>query len=220
MVSAPMVRTFPQLFRTAVERFAELPAVVSENRTLSYAELNAEVNRFAHWLIERGAGPERIVALVLPRSVEIVVAQLATMAAGAAYLPVDPDYPDDRIAFMLADSAPLLVLSQENLPDTRGFPDTPPAVSCAPDNAAYVIYTSGSTGRPKGVVVSHRGIANFSAAEIERFAVRPRHRILQFSSPSFDASVLELCMSLPAGATLVVPPPGPLVGESLATVLA
>jgi amino acid adenylation domain-containing protein/non-ribosomal peptide synthase protein (TIGR01720 family) len=220
MVSAPMVRTFPQLFRTAVERFPDLPAVVSENRTLSYAELNAEVNRFAHWLIERGAGPERIVALVLPRSVEIVVAQLATMAAGAAYLPVDPDYPDDRIAFMLADSAPLLVLSQENLPDTRGFPDTPPAMPCEPDNAAYVIYTSGSTGRPKGVVVSHRGLANFSAAEIERFAVRPGHRILQFSSPSFDASVLELCMSLPAGATLVVPPPGPLVGESLATVLA
>jgi amino acid adenylation domain-containing protein/non-ribosomal peptide synthase protein (TIGR01720 family) len=219
MVPDSALRTFPQLFSTAVERFPDAPAVVSDNRTLSFAELDAESNRLAHWLIERGAGPERIIALVLPRSVEIVIAQLAAMKAGAAYLPVDPAYPADRIAFMLDDAAPLLVISEVDTPDCRGCPDTDPAVLCAPDNAAYVIYTSGSTGRPKGVVVSHRGIANFSSAEIERFAVRPGDRVLQFSSPSFDASVLELCMSLPAGASLVVPPPGPLVGEALATVL-
>src|SRR5260370_42286917 len=85
---------------------------------------------------------------------------------------------------------------------------------------AYVIYTSGSTGQPKGVVVSHAGLASFSAAEVEHYQVRPGDRVLQFSSPSFDASVLELCMSLPAGAALVVPPPGPLLGQQLADVLA
>src|SRR5260370_28690830 len=84
---------------------------------------------------------------------------------------------------------------------------------------AYEIYTSGSTGQPKGVVVSHAGLASFSAAEVEHYQVRPGDRVLQFSSPSFDASVLELCMSLPAGAALVVPPPGPLLGAALAEVL-
>src|SRR4051812_35592315 len=106
MVPDSALRTFPQLFSTAVERFPDAPAVVSDNRTLSFAELDAESNRLAHWLIERGAGPERIIALVLPRSVEIVIAQLAAMKAGAAYLPVDPAYPADRIAFMLDDAAP------------------------------------------------------------------------------------------------------------------
>ena len=87
-------------------------------------------------------------------------------------------------------------------------------------NPAYVIFTSGSTGRPKGVVVPHAGLASFAAAEAEHYRVRAGDRVLQFSSPSFDASVLELCMSLPAGAALVVPPPGPLLGEQLAGVLA
>ncbi|HEU5470788.1 MAG TPA: amino acid adenylation domain-containing protein [Actinophytocola sp.] len=214
------VMTFPELFAQAARRFPDEPAVLSDERTLTFRELDAEANRLAHWLIERGAAPERIVALVLPRSVRIVVAQLAAMKAGAAYLPIDPAYPADRIAFMISDAAPLLLITADDCPDLREYPSTAPDVAIAPDNAAYVIYTSGSTGRPKGVVVPHRGLANFSAAEIERFAVTPGDRILQFSSPSFDASVLELCMSLPAGAGLVVPPPGPLVGEALATVLA
>ncbi|MGH8882962.1 MAG: amino acid adenylation domain-containing protein, partial [Stackebrandtia sp.] len=182
----------------------------------------------------------------LPRSVEIVVAQLAVVKAGSAFLPVDPAYPPDRIAFMLADSRPALVLTRSELvsqlPCPEGVnvvalddPDTVSAVGSMPDSApidadrsspltlahpAYVIYTSGSTGWPKGVVVSHAGLASFSAAEIDHFEVHPGDRVLQFSSPSFDASVLELCMALPAGAALVVPPPGPLLGEALAEVLA
>ncbi|MCP3804374.1 amino acid adenylation domain-containing protein [Allokutzneria sp. A3M-2-11 16] len=211
------VRTFPELFEAQVARSPNAPAVLDGADRLTYAGLNARANRLAHRLIAAGAGPERIVALVLPRSVEIIVAQLAVLKAGAAYLPVDPGYPRERVAFMIDDAKPLLVL--DKMPDTGGLPDTDPVVELSPDNAAYVIYTSGSTGRPKGVVVSHRGLANFSAAEAERFDVRPGDRVLQFSSPSFDASVLELCMSLPVGAALVVPPEGPLLGEQLAEVL-
>src|SRR5207237_60308 len=195
--------------------------------------------------IERGAGPERIVALALPRSVEIVVAELAVAKAGAAYLPVDPEYPEERIAFMLSDAAPVMVLTvaelASRLPALDGVPlvvlDEPATVAAVgeerdhspvdedrlapmrPAHPAYVIYTSGSTGRPKGVVVSHAGLASFSAAEVEHFGVSAGDRVLQFSSPSFDASVLELCMSLPAGAALVVPPAGPLLGAALAEVL-
>ncbi|MGW4943412.1 non-ribosomal peptide synthase/polyketide synthase [Actinoplanes sp. NPDC004185] len=236
--------TLDQLFAAQVARTPHAPAVLHDDGELSYAELDDRVNRLARLLIERGAGPESIVALVLPRSPEIVVAQLAAGRAGAAYLPVDPAYPGDRIAFMLDDARPVLTVTRADL--AASLPEGPvlivlddPAVGAAlagqptarvtaadlrarldPAHPAYVIYTSGSTGRPKGVSVTHAGVASFSAAEIEHFAVRPGDRVLQFASPSFDASVLELCMALPAGAALVVPPPGPLVGEQLLEVLA
>jgi amino acid adenylation domain-containing protein/non-ribosomal peptide synthase protein (TIGR01720 family) len=237
--------TLPEVFEAQVVRTAELPAVVFEGGVVSYAELDARANRLARLLIQRGAAPERIVALALPRSVEIVVAQLAVVKAGAAFLPVDPGYPAQRIALMLSDAEPVLVITlaefAAGLPCPEGMtvlalddPQTSSALAGLPagvvidadraaplllQHPAYVIYTSGSTGRPKGVVVSHAGLASFSAAEVEHYAVRTGDRVLQFSSPSFDASVLELCMSLPAGAALVVPPPGPLLGEQLAEVL-
>ena len=230
-----------ELFEKAAMRWPGEPAVVSDQRRLTFAELDAAANRLAHLLIARGAGPERIVALALPRSVEIVIAQLAVLKAGAAFLPVDPDYPAERIDLMLSDAAPVLVVTMAGEAAGRGpvllldaadtaasldrQPSTGPAdadrlAPLRPAHPAYVIYTSGSTGRPKGVVVPHAGLGNFSAAQIEHFAVRPGDRVLQFSSPSFDASVLELFLSLPAGAALVVPPPGPLVGRHLADVLA
>jgi amino acid adenylation domain-containing protein len=235
--------TLAELFEAQVARTPGLPAVLFDGGSFCYSELDAQANRLARWLIARGAGPERVVALALPRSVQIIVAMLAVAKSGAAFLPVDPGYPAERIAFMLADSEPVLVLTLAGIApavgagvDVVGLDD--PAteavlagLSAAPvsdvdrgvplrlANPAYVIYTSGSTGRPKGVVVSHAGLANFSAAEIARYVVRPGDRVLEFSSPSFDASVLELCMSLPAGAALVVPPAGPLLGEHLAEVL-
>jgi non-ribosomal peptide synthetase component F len=207
--------TLPQLFEAQVARTPDLPAVVFDGGSLSYAELEARANRLAHLLIRRGVGPERIVALALPRSVEIVEAQLAVVKAGAAFLPVDPGYPPERIAFMLADAAPVLVITSAQLAvelplgDAAGVvavdePATARAVAAMPSrpptdadraspmllaHPAYVIYTSGSTGRPKGVVVSHRGLASFSAAEVDHYAVRAGDRVLQFSSPSFDASV-------------------------------
>src|SRR5205085_8775904 len=238
--------TLPELFEAQVARTPDAAAVVFGDEHLSYAELNEAANRLAHLLIDLGAGPEQIVALALARSVEIVVAQLAVAKAGAAYLPVDPEYPAERSAFMLGDAAPVMVLTVAELagrlPSIDGVavvvldePATLASLGQQPDHdptdadrrgplclahPAYVIYTSGSTGRPKGVVVSHAGLASFSAAEVEHFAVQAGDRVLQFSSPSFDASVLELCMSLPAGAALVVPPAGPLLGAALAEVLA
>src|SRR6185437_4462389 len=213
--------------------------------SLSYAGLESRANRLAHLLIARGAGPDHVVALALPRSADIIVAQLAVLKAGAAFLPVDPAYPATRIAFMLADARPVVIVTRrdvaEALPAVEGAPvlvvDEPAVLAelaetpdraptdadrrcpLVPEHLAYLIYTSGSTGRPKGVTVTHAGLASFSAAEVDRYAVTPGDRVLEFSSPSFDASVLELCMSLPAGAALVVPPPGPLLGEQLAEVL-
>ncbi|TWP50722.1 amino acid adenylation domain-containing protein [Lentzea tibetensis] len=209
--------TFAQLVEAQVERTPDAPALVFDGGEVTFAELNAWANQLARLLITRGAGPERIVAVQLPRSVEIVVTELAVAKAGAAFLPVDPNYPAERIEFMLGDAAPVFVVDEPL--DASGFPDTNLDVLVDVANPAYVIYTSGSTGRPKGVVVSHAGLASFAAAEIDHFQVRPGDRVLEFSSPSFDASVLELCMSLPAGAALVVPPDGPLLGAQLADVL-
>ncbi|WP_370422148.1 amino acid adenylation domain-containing protein [Streptomyces sp. QH1-20] len=227
--------TLPGLFETQVALTPSATAVESAELSLDYAELNARANQLAHALIARGVGPEQVVALALPRSVDIAVAQLAVVKAGAAFLPVDPDYPADRISYILDDSAPaLLVTDSEHaarlprhsvpqvLLDTvdlsaqrRDNPGVPLSVA----HPAYLIYTSGSTGRPKGVVVTHHGLASFAAVEVERFDVTADSRVLQYASPSFDASVLELCMTYAAGATLVVPPPGPLAGDVLAEVL-
>ncbi|MGJ3561505.1 AMP-binding protein [Streptomyces sp. INA 01156] len=151
---------------------------MSDHGSLSYAQLNERANRLAHHLIDRGVGPERIVALLLPRSVDIVVARLAVMKAGGAYLPVDPDYPADRITYMLDDADPVLVITTgreaDRIPesttaghvlldrlDLAAAPATDPTDTdrlspLTVAHPAYVIYTSGSTGRPKGVVVSTR----------------------------------------------------------------
>ncbi|NUT51681.1 MAG: amino acid adenylation domain-containing protein, partial [Saccharothrix sp.] len=211
-------RTLPELVAAQSLRTPDAPAVISAGEVVGYRELDERANRLAHLLIAEGARRERVVAVAMPRSVDNVVARLAVLKSGAAYLPIDPAYPADRIAFMVSDADPLLVL--DRLPDVDDRPATPPEVDLRPEDPAYVIYTSGSTGRPKGVVVTHRGLPAFSAAEIDHFDVRPGDRVLQFSSPSFDASVLELCMALPAGAALVVPPPGPLLGDQLAEVIA
>ena len=209
--------TFAQLVEAQVERTPDAPAVIYESSEISFAELNRRANQLARLLANHGAAPEQIVAVRLPRSVDIIVTELAVAKTGAAFLPVDPGYPAERIEFMLHDAQPAFTVDSPL--DTSGYSDENLDVPVDPAQPAYVIYTSGSTGQPKGVVVSHAGMASFSAAEIEHFQVRPGDRVLEFSSPSFDASVLELCMSLPAGAALVVPPEGPLLGEQLAEVL-
>ncbi|MEV5736989.1 non-ribosomal peptide synthase/polyketide synthase [Streptomyces sp. NPDC052292] len=219
----------PALVEAAVDRWPGAPALEEDGTTLSFAEAEERANRLAHRLIARGTGPGDLVALLLPRSADMVLAQLAVTKAGAAFLPVDPAYPEERIALMLRDAAPALTLdAKETAALLAAPPDDVPghrptdADRIRPldlDHPAYVIYTSGSTGRPKGVVVTHRGLAAFSAAEAAHYRVAPGDRVLAFATPSFDASVLELCMSLPHGARLVVPRPGPLLGAELAGVL-
>nr|WP_245805102.1 non-ribosomal peptide synthetase [Amycolatopsis australiensis] len=223
--------TLPELFAARVREAPDAVALVFEDEELTYAELDARANRLAHVLIGRGAGPERVVALAVPRSADMIVAELAVLKAGAAYLPLDPDHPAGRIAFTVADARPVCVVTTSDLAggfdgdvlcldevDLGGAPATDPAPGIVPANAAYVIYTSGSTGRPKGVVVSHAGVAKLVATQVERFGVGPRSRVLQFASPSFDVAFWDLCLGLLSGGRLVVVPaerrvPGPALAE-------
>ncbi|MBF6061285.1 amino acid adenylation domain-containing protein [Nocardia terpenica] len=193
--------------------------------TLTYAELVSRATALAATLAARGVGPETLVALVLPRSVEVPVGMLAVHIAGGAFVPVDWKYPAERIAHMLRDARPVsaIVCEQtmralpENMPTLRvdgsavvGEIGSTPAEFTPPnvhvDSAAYLIYTSGSTGTPKGVVVTHRGAANFVAATRDRLRIASDSRVLQFASPSFDGIIGEVMPALAAGATVVVAP--------------
>ncbi|MGW2332289.1 amino acid adenylation domain-containing protein, partial [Streptomyces sp. NPDC001700] len=228
--------TLPELFRAQALRTPEAEAVAFEDDVLSYAQLDVLSDQLARRLRSAGLGPERAVAVSLPRSAELVVTMLAVLKSGAAYLPVDPDYPADRIAYILGDAAPGLLITTSALsgrlgspdvprllmdtPDAPDAPDTPDELSAAPAahgspgtpvspeprHPAYIIYTSGSTGRPKGVVVSHAGVPGMAASQIDALVVGPGDRVLQFASPSFDAAVWEVCMALLAGACLVMAP--------------
>ncbi|WP_414945499.1 amino acid adenylation domain-containing protein, partial [Amycolatopsis sp. cmx-11-32] len=243
------VRELPQvpLGDLFAARVAETPDAVALSRgdvELSYRELDAVTNRLARLLIARGAGPESVVAVVLERSLEPVIAFLAIVRAGAACLMVDPALPADRVGLMFTDAGPAQVLTSAGcrsvVPDgvpvvVLGTPeveaelarlddgavtDADRVARLLPDHPAYVIYTSGSTGRPKGVVVTHRGLPSLALAQIESFALDGASRVLQLASLSFDASVMEMVMALSCGATLVVPAAaGPLAGEELAEVL-
>ncbi|HVR99015.1 MAG TPA: amino acid adenylation domain-containing protein, partial [Thermoanaerobaculia bacterium] len=206
--------------------------------SLTYGELNARANRLARYLRRMGVGPEIVVGLCLERSAELIVGLLGILKAGGTYLPLDPAYPNDRLLYMLEDSAARVLITSTGLlagvTERLDLPVSQPALLLweAEEEAiaresredfgtpiqvtglAYVIYTSGSTGRPKGVLVSHRGLRNLSAEQARLFDLTPADRVLQFSSPGFDASVWEVLMALGAGARLCLAPqaellPGP-----------
>ncbi|MFK4269798.1 amino acid adenylation domain-containing protein [Streptomyces milbemycinicus] len=196
-------KTLPELFRAQVARTPDATALVFRDERLTYADLDARVERLARVLAGKGAGPGETVAVALPRSVELVATLLAVHRTGAAYLPLDTQYPAERTAFMLDDARPVLVLD-------GAAPDGPPGElpkAYAPNLPAYVIYTSGSTGRPKGVVVPHAGIVNRLLWMRDEYGLSAADRVLQKTSASFDVSVWELFLPLITGATLVVAEP-------------
>lgn len=214
---------YPCIHQAVSAQAARTPAqdaVVQHGRSISYAELDQRATAMAGQLRAAGVQPGDIVGLCLERTPDLVVALLAILKSGAAYLPLDPDYPRDRIAFMIADSGTRRVVTSTALADALGLsPDTtfridapPPQASAtddtlltvAPDQPAYVIYTSGSTGRPKGVVVTHANVLNFFAGMGERVPHQPAGRWLAVTSLSFDISVLELCWTLTRGFTVAL----------------
>ncbi|WP_329579236.1 amino acid adenylation domain-containing protein [Kitasatospora sp. NBC_01250] len=226
--------TLPGLFEAQVAKSPDATAVVFAGQQVSYGELNARANRLARLLVGRGVGPESLVAVVMERSVELVVALLAVVKAGGAYVPIDPAYPTDRIGYMLQDAAPALALCDqaagqvvaalvEALPIVvvddpavsellAGFgsadvSDPERTVPLSPAHPAYVIYTSGSTGRPKGAVIPHAGIANRLHWMQAEYELAADDRVLQKTPSGFDVSVRELFWPLTRGATLVVARP-------------
>ncbi len=219
----------PLLLHTFVEQqVARTPgviALVSEDDQLTYAELNARANQLAHYLISRGVTNETFVAICLERSLEMVIALLAVLKAGAAYVPLDPQSPPDRLAMMLDDVAPRLVIttsaSRDVLPaGINAFEldrewtillnesDANPDQRMLPDQLAYVLYTSGSTGKPKGVMISHRAICNHMHWMQRTLPLTEQDTVLQKTVFTFDASIWELFVPLFTGARLVLARPG------------
>ncbi|HEY7768000.1 amino acid adenylation domain-containing protein, partial [Longimicrobium sp.] len=214
-----------ELFQAQAERTPDAEAVVFEDRSLTYAELNARANRLAHHLRTLGVGPDARVAVSVERSLEMVVSLLAVMKAGGAYVPLDPAHPAERLEYMLADSAPAAVVTQKQFWDRfentsvtvpvidldgaewTDQPAADPAIEgLTPAHLAYVIYTSGSTGRPKGVAVPHRGVVNLLRSMRKTVGMEPADRLLAVTTYAFDISVLEMFLPLLHGAAAIVLP--------------
>lgn len=209
------------LFERQVERTPDMTAVVFEDQEITYYELNRRANQLAHYLRRLGVGPDTVVGICMERSLNLVIGLIGIHKAGGAYLPLDPSYPIDRIAFMVEDSGIPVLLTQQKLRD--GLPqhnaqvisidaDWPliarenkenPQGGAAPDNLSYLIYTSGSTGKPKGVMLEHRNVVNFFQGMDERLGATPGVW-LAVTSLSFDISVLELFWTLTRGFKVVL----------------
>ena len=206
--------------------------MVFEDERLSYGELDARSSQLAHHLRALGVGPEVVVGLCIERSLAMLVGLLGILKAGGAYLPLDPDYPPERLAFMLADAGAPVLLTRTALrahlpahdsssdgvridaahivcldadwPAIARQPTTAPATGLAPQHPAYVIYTSGSTGTPKGVAVTHQNIVNLWSAQMADFPMRPGDRVLGIASIGFDASIEQKLLPLLHGACVVL----------------
>ncbi|WP_345021213.1 amino acid adenylation domain-containing protein, partial [Actinomadura keratinilytica] len=198
--------TIPEQIRAWAQRTPDAVALRCGEVSLTYAELEARSNQLARYLRDAGVGRESVVGLSLPRGVDAIVAMVGVWKAGAAYVPLDPEYPADRLGFMLSDSgASLRIDSLDEL--IAGRSCEPLDVELDPASLAYVIYTSGSTGRPKGVMGHHGGMANLVEALRPVLGAAPGKSVLQFASFSFDASVLDIAVALSSGAALVIATP-------------
>ncbi|WP_172437238.1 non-ribosomal peptide synthetase [Lysobacter enzymogenes] len=228
--------TVCDLFAAQAARTPDAPALESAGARLSYAELDRRAQRMARQLRRRGIGAGDLVAVVSDHEVDTFVALLATLKAGAAYLPLDAAAPAERLRHVLEDARPGLILADaaalaalpQPLPPALSFQacaaadddDVQPLPGPAPGDLAYAIYTSGSTGAPKGVLIEHRGLRDLALAQIERFALAPHSRLLQFASLGFDASVSEVFTAWCSGACLCLPGRAhALAGDELAAVL-
>ena len=210
-----------QLFETQAAKTPEASAVEFCGQRLTFGELNARANQLANYLMKRGVGPESMVGVSVERSFEMVVAMLGVLKTGAAYVPLDPTYPRDRIAFMIHDTAAQVVITQSHLAQNIGAgvecisldqdwqiianeSDATAPVSMSSAQVALVLYTSGSTGNPKGVMLEHRSLVNFATAAKTTYGIEADDRVLQFGSLSFDLSAEEMLIALTSGACLVL----------------
>ncbi|HEY6675577.1 MAG TPA: amino acid adenylation domain-containing protein, partial [Terrimicrobium sp.] len=224
----PSERCIHELFEEQVKRTPERVAVIFEDQQLSYHELNGRANRLAHYLIKCGVKPESFVGMMLERSIDLIVAILATLKAGAAYLPLDKDDPQGRLAQILTDAMPSVVLSnaglRRRLPEALNVleldaletgialglasvenpTDSERSEPLLSNNPAYLIYTSGSTGTPKGVVIEHVALSLYSRTVAAHYELSSTDRVLQFASLSFDAAVEEIFPTLIVGASLIM----------------
>lgn len=214
-----------ELFTAQAARYPTHVALLTAEQQVTYQELDTRSNQLAHYLQTIGVKTADRIAISLERSVDLVVGILGILKAGGTYLPLDPAYPPERLAYMLTDSQASLLLTQASLESRyhaltvkhaltvtivcldewatiASYPVNEPVTAVTPHHPAYIIYTSGTTGRPKGVQVPHHGLANVSQAQHALFAIHPEERVLQFSSLSFDASVFEFTMALTNGGTL------------------
>lgn len=230
-----------QLFEAQVAQTPDAVAAVFNDSQLTYDELNKRANRLAHYLCAQGIGPEQVIGICVERSLELPVAVLGVIKSGAAYLPLDPVYPPERLRYMVENARVKLIVTQQRLREkitaigiSTGFaidgeqaqdlladqPAENPTLLISSRNACYVIYTSGSTGRPKGIIIEHRSLVNLLAALKKICGVGPGDRVLQFASFSFDQSVREIFEPLLSGAALYLVPRDKLMaGQPLLDVL-
>jgi len=219
-VDYPREKCVHQLVEAQVERTPDAIAVQQEKRALSYRELNSRANQLAHYLRKRGAGPDTPVGICLHSSPDMMVALLAVLKAGAACLPLDPKYPQERLAYMVEDSGMQVLIADAR--SAERFPDAEVIslprdwktidqensdnldIDLNSENLAYVIYTSGSTGKPRGVELTHRGLVNHNTAAMRLYELQAADYVLQFSSISFDIAVEEIFPAWMSGARLVL----------------
>ncbi|MDZ7319878.1 MAG: amino acid adenylation domain-containing protein, partial [candidate division KSB1 bacterium] len=231
----PLDLCIHQLIEKRVRLTPEAVAVIGEGQQIAYQELNQRANQLARVLRKKGVVAESLVGLCVKRSINMIVGMLGILKAGAAYLPLDPDYPKERLEYMIQDSRVSLIITQQDLvnsiPGDRAElidleldwakiteeSDADLENVTHPLNQAYVIYTSGSTGKPKGVQVPHRSVVNHNLAVAELFGLQPSDRILQFATINFDTAVEEIFPALMSGAAIVLRPPDAVIlsGEQL-----
>src|SRR5262249_2887417 len=221
-VEYPREKLVHELFEEQAEKTPEAVAIVFEDTILSYGELNRRANQLAHYLRRSGVGPELRIGVCLDRSAELVVALLGILKAGGVYVPLDPHYPAERLAYMLDDAQAATVLTQaameEKLPKSRAdlirldevgaqiakeSGDDPQPLA-SPTHLGYAIYTSGSTGLPKGVLIEHRGLLNHLWTKIVDLGLGPQDVVAQNASCSFDISVWQMLAALAAGGCVQV----------------